>query len=77
MRSRGGRCFRQRKRHLDTYSLLISIIVNSTDTRFLADLIQVFFKRALASTAGVKEGTLMPGDVTLVQPKCFSGNISK
>ena len=41
---------------------------------FLGDLIQVFFNRALASSVGVKDGTLTSRAVTLVHPKRFLGN---
>ena len=41
---------------------------------FLGDLIQVVFHRALASSVGVKDGTLTSRAVPLVRPKSFLGN---
>ena len=57
-------CSRQCRRHLDTHSLLILII-----------MINNIFHRASASSIGVKDSsTLTPRAVTLVHPKSFLGN---
>ena len=57
-----GQC----RRYLDTFN-------NHYDQQkgFLGDLNQVFFNRPLASSVGVKDGTLVSGAVTLVHPNGF------
>ena len=62
------------------HSLLILIIMiykKKTKKNNLCDLSQVAFKRALASSVGVKDGTFMSRAVTLVHPKRFLGTICK
>ena len=66
-------CSRQCRRHLDTHSLLILIIMINNKW-FLGDLIQVVFHRALASSVGVKDGTLTWRTVPMVYPKSVLGN---
>ena len=67
--------FRQCKRHWDTLSLLILVIM-CNESCFFGDLNQVFCNRILAPTVGAKDGTLTLRAVTLVHPKRFFGNKS-
>ena len=63
---------------LETHSLLILIIMinkkKKKKKKILDDLIQVVFHRALASSVGVKDGTLTSRALPLVRPKSFLGN---
>ena len=68
-------CLRQYRRHWDTLSLLILVIMFN-ESCFFCDLSQMFLNRILAPTVGAKDGTLTLRAVTLVHPKRFFGNKS-